>query len=231
LQQERVPMDYMTAKRLQIDLIAAGFDPGAIDGAAGPQTCAALRAFQAAHGLVSDGSAGPRTRAFLGNTPPWLRQAGQLLGTRERTGAADNPAILGWARALGLAYAGDSVPWCGLFVAHCLASVLPGTALPATPLWARSWARFGVTVPPVPGAIMVFWRGRRGAGSGHVGFHAGESADASRILGGNQSDGVSLTWLGKDRLLAARWPPGGVPVPAQAAWGLLSSGPLSVNEA
>ena len=113
-------MDYMTAKRLQIDLIAAGFDPGAIDGAAGPQTCAALRAFQAAHGLVSDGSAGPRTRALLGNTPPWLRQAGQLLGTRERTGAADNPAILGWARALGLAYVfGPGIWWVGSDVKRC----------------------------------------------------------------------------------------------------------------
>lgn len=224
-------MDLMTAKMLQIDLIAAGFDPGAVDGVAGPQTRAALRAFQAAHGMVSDGIAGPRTRAALGNMPPWLRQAGKLLGTRERAGAADNPAILAWARALGLTYAGDNVPWCGLFVAHCLASALPGMALPATPLWARSWARFGAAVPPLPGAIMVFWRGRRGAGGGHVGFHAGESADAYRILGGNQSDGVSLAWLGKDRLLAARWPPGEAPVTAQSARARLSPGLLSVNEA
>ncbi|MFZ4109880.1 MAG: TIGR02594 family protein [Polymorphobacter sp.] len=224
-------MDRMTAKMLQTDLIAAGFNPGAIDGAAGPQTRAALRAFQAAHGLVPDGIAGPRTRAMLGKTLPWMRQAGQLLGTRERAGAADNPAILGWARALDLAYAGDSVPWCGLFVAHCLASALPGVVLQATPLWARSWTRFGAAVPPMPGAIMVFWRGARGAGSGHVGFHAGESADAYHILGGNQSDGVSLAWLGKDRLLAARWPAGGVPVTAQPAQGLLSPGLLSVNEA
>ncbi len=176
-----------------------------------------------------DGTAGPVTLAALAAAiPPWLALAGALLGTSERAGAADNPVILSWARALGIAYAADSVPWCGLFVAHCLATAMPRIALPAQPLWARNWARFGTAVPPAAGAIMVF---RRGAGSGHVGFYAGESADAFRILGGNQSDGVSLAWLGKHRLLAARWP-------AEAgAWctgGAIITkrdGPLSRNEA
>lgn len=81
-----------------------------------------------------------------------------------------------------MAYAGNSVSWCGLFVAHCLFSAPPSVALQATILWTCSWARFKVDVAPVPGAIMVF---KRGAGSGHVDFHAGESVTAYRILGGN----------------------------------------------
>ncbi len=213
---------------LQADLVAAGFDPGAIDGVAGPRTGAALRVFQAANGLRVDGIAGPRTLALLAETPAWSRHAARLIGISERAGSADNPVILGWAKALGLAYASDSVPWCGLFVAHCLAGALPGAVLPATPLWARSWARFGMGVVPAPGAIMVF---RRGAASGHVGFHAGESTTAYRILGGNQGNGVSVAWLAKDRLLAARWPADAPPAVAQAAAMMRRPDVLSTNEA
>ncbi|HEY3495976.1 MAG TPA: hypothetical protein VGK73_14860, partial [Polyangiaceae bacterium] len=43
---------------------------------------------------------------------------------------------------------------------------------------------------------------------GHVGFYVGEDATAYQILGGNQANSVCLTWLAKDRLLAARWPKG-----------------------
>ena len=141
----------MTTKSLQAGLIAAGHDPGPVDGVAGPRTVAALRAFQLAHGVPPDGIVGAQTSALLGRTPPWFDLALGLLGTRERAGAADNPVILGWAKALGLAYAGDSVAWCGLVVAQCLAATLPGQALPAQPLWARAWTHFGQPVAPAPG--------------------------------------------------------------------------------
>jgi len=51
---------------LQSRLNAAGFNPGPIDGVFGPQTQAAVRAFQASRGLVADGIVGPRTWGALG---------------------------------------------------------------------------------------------------------------------------------------------------------------------
>jgi hypothetical protein len=42
-----------------------GFDPGAIDGAMGPDTRAAIKQFQDANGLTADGILGPKTQAAL----------------------------------------------------------------------------------------------------------------------------------------------------------------------
>jgi len=51
---------------LQTRLQAAGFPPGALDGAFGPGTHAALLAFQESASLLPDGIAGPQTLAALG---------------------------------------------------------------------------------------------------------------------------------------------------------------------
>ncbi len=53
-------------KAIQLVLQAAGFDPGEIDGVCGPQTIAAVVAFQTAKGLEVDGIVGPLTWAALG---------------------------------------------------------------------------------------------------------------------------------------------------------------------
>jgi uncharacterized protein (TIGR02594 family) len=137
---------------------------------------------------------------------PWYEEAKHLIGTREIAGMSDNPVIMEWADALDLEYSGDDVPWCGLFVAHCIGSALASEVLPGNPLGARQWEKFGESTTPRLGAVMVFWRVSTTCGKGHVGFYAGEDNNAFQILGGNQSNKVCLTWVGKNRFLGARWP-------------------------
>jgi uncharacterized protein (TIGR02594 family) len=208
-------------RNIQEVLKAKGFDPGSVDGIWGRNTIDALRKFQATNNLSVDGVFGPSTRRLLFTTAtheaavtpastdvllPWFEEAKHLLGTKEVKTSKSNQVILDWATDLDVHYPSDDIPWCGLFVAHCVGATLPQEALPGNPLGARQWQIFGDAVTPRTGAVMVFWREQRSGFKGHVGFYVGEDDTAFQILGGNQSDSVSLAWLAKDRLLAARWP-------------------------
>lgn len=204
-------------KRIQQALKGKGFDPGEIDGIWGRNTIAAVKQFQRQQGLEVDGIVGPQTTTalFSGAPPepsdatpllPWFEEAKHLMGTKEILGTKNNPVIMDWATDLDIRYAGDDVPWCGLFVAHCIGATLQQEVLPGNPLGARQWERFGDATMPSLGAVMVFWRESLASGKGHVGFYVGEDDTAYQILGGNQSDKVCLTWLSKDRFRSARWP-------------------------
>ncbi|MCX6977293.1 MAG: TIGR02594 family protein, partial [Verrucomicrobia bacterium] len=125
-------------------------------------------------------------------------------GVRETSGAANTPQILQWAAQTGLAsdYRADSIPWCGLFMAHI--ARVAGREVPPAPLWALSWARFGVEGgQPELGDVLVFMR----QGGGHVGLYIGEDSRCYHVLGGNQGDRVCITRIAKERLYAVRQPP------------------------
>lgn len=55
----------MTIKQIQCLLTYLGYEPGAIDGANGPNTRDAVKAFQRAEGLGVDGIAGSKTQSAL----------------------------------------------------------------------------------------------------------------------------------------------------------------------
>lgn len=215
---------------------------GRIDGACGPMTLNAFSDFKAAHGLRARPMPGPVTMASLwsadakpapapvanGNEPPWLVEARRLMGTREVPGARNNPVIMGWARDLDQWYPGDDVAWCGLFVAHCMAAGAPNVPQNFNRLGARAWLGYGEETSEYAGAIAVFWRTHpTKSWNGHVAIVTGTSDSAVRVIGGNQSDNVTETWIDRDRLLGYRAPPGWVGVTAPRA----RTGVLSTNEA
>ncbi|MBN9315991.1 MAG: TIGR02594 family protein [Devosia sp.] len=234
----------MNVLEIQQALHAKGFDPGPHDGIRGRRTIDAIMRFQAANGLVVDGIVGPVTAKVLFTTfkpsakpvvgveLPWYAEAWRLVGVTEDGSAGSNQQILAWARDLGIPYGDDEIPWCGLFVAHCIGSQLTNEPLPTGPLGARSWGRFGNEVKPQPGAVMVFWRGSKDGFKGHVGFYAGEEKGGPyHILGGNQMDKVCVTKVARDRFLHARWP-STVPAANGKALVVAADGkPVSTNEA
>lgn len=135
--------------------------------------------------------------------PAILTEAVRLFGTREGTGPVNNPVILDWAREVGGdvedVYKTDAVPWCGLFVAVCCHRA--GLDMPVHPLWALSWSAWGHPVDlPMLGDVLTFTR----PGGGHVGLYVGEDREAYHVLGGNQSDAVSVARIGKTRHYASR---------------------------
>ncbi len=231
-------------RAVQMALAALGISPGPIDGIPGPRTRAAIMQFQRERGLTADGIPGPLTRAQLfgeqARKPepakavpldmPWLIEAERLRGTREIGGRGNSPIIMDWAEDLDIAYSGDDVPWCGLFVAHCMRTGLPDTDLPANPLGARQWLSYGETAKPQLGAVLVFWRGSPSGWQGHVGFYWAEDEACFHVLGGNQSDAVTVTRIERRRLLGARWP-AGRPAPSIVRRASPAGKLISTNEA
>lgn len=164
----------------------------------------------------------------LASPPRMIAEALAEYGTVETPGAANNAKILSWAAEVGLkaVYTADSIPWCGLFMA--VVAKRAGKPLVSSPLWALSWAKFGVEAgQPRLGDVLTFTRN----GGGHVGLYVGEDGSAYHVLGGNQSDSVCITRIEKKRLYRVRRPAYNVmPASAQPIM-LAAAGALSQNEA
>ena len=212
-----MPVENVDYEAIQRRLHKLEYNPGPIDGVRGRLTINAIKLFQSQNDLVVDGLVGPNPRAalFRGSSPgiavthdlmPWMQEARRLIGLKEDVGPGSNPTLIDFGEALNIDYANDDVPWCGLFVAHCIGSSLPNEPLPTTPLLARAWRKFGQSCAPQSGAVLVFWRGSPDGIKGHVGFYEGEDPTHYHVLGGNQSDAVNVRRIERRRLLAARWP-------------------------
>jgi uncharacterized protein (TIGR02594 family) len=227
-------------KALQKELKNRGFDPGPVDGIVGRRTIAAVAAFQKAEGLDIKwpGTIGPKTLAALfGKKPeisplvskPWFDMALTKKGLHEDR---DNAELREFLRADGKTLGDPSkLPWCGDLLQTCIAMTLKEEIIPVNPYLARNWMKFGKACKPTLGAVVVFWRGKKDGYSGHVGFYAGESVDGKvlYVLGGNQSDQISVAPLKADRLLGARWPLTAAE-PAKPERPMMIGGKLSINE-
>ena len=204
---------------VQTRLADLSYYAGAIDGDAGAKTEAALTAFKQANGLAArpypciqtlhllyDDDAKPRAKPIVveGGEPAWMVEARSVKGLHE---AKSYSELSEWLRSDGSTL-GDprKLPWCGDFVQTAIALTLPNETIPANPYLARNWLKFGVETMPRLGAVLVFWRGSKNGVSGHVGFYVGQDPGTYHVLGGNQSNAVTITRIAKSRLLGARWP-------------------------
>ena len=150
---------------------------------------------------------------------PWLAEARKHLGQKEIYGPRHNPFIVGLWKFLGLPYRDDETPWCAGFVGGVLEKCKIKSSRSAM---ARSYQKWGVKIDrPIPGCIVVFWRGSPNGISGHVGFVTGLTREGHlKVIGGNQNDQVSeAVYAAKgqpgSRVLSYRWPLG-INVPSEA---------------
>ena len=218
---------------VQRRLRAHDFNPGVVDGIWGRNTMNAVIAFQSAKGLTANGQLNNATVAALRGTPnglpapakkeddapvpdifdrlPWMAIALRKKGMHEKINNFDLKKFL---KSDGKTL-GDpaKLPWCGDFVETCIALSLPSAVLPTNPYLARNWQKFGKAVDPCFGSILVFWRGKISGTSGHVGFYYSEDSTHYHVLGGNQSDRVTISKIAKNRLLSAQLPTVGGPYP------------------
>lgn len=184
--------------------------------------------------------------------PLTIKEGLGLFGTKEVVGRGSNKTIIGWRDELNgattngkpiiVGYSDDDIPWCGLFAAIVVFRRLKNILeVVKDPLWARNWAKYGVEVAkqvsgklinvagrtPSLGDILVFVRN----GGGHVGFYVGEDANYFHVLGGNQSNAVTITRIAKSRCIAVRRPPYKINPAGMRPFHLAASGGVSTNEA
>lgn len=198
---------------VQDRLAALGFYKGKTDGIRGPRTDAAIVAFKRSVGLSPRTFLGPLTyKALMGSAAgmakpelPWMAEAAHVRGLHE---ARDYGRLRDWFDKSVSWIDPRDVAWCGAFVATCFRQWDTDIALPENPLGARNWGKFGQRCEPQFGAVLTFWRGSRSGWKGHVGFYHGEDKTHFHVLGGNQSNAVTVTRIAKNRLLMARWPSG-----------------------
>lgn len=217
---------------LQQRLLELGFDPGPVDGLKGPRTDAAVVAFKRSVGLRARPYVGPITWAALmdradDSEVPWMSEALRMKGLHEQR---DVTRLSAWFDKSVSWIDPREIPWCGAFVATCMRKWDANIELPGNPLGARAWSGFGVYCRPQFGAVLTFWRGKPSGWKGHVGFYYGEDETAYHVLGGNQSNAVTITRVSKKRFLESRWPMG-FPQTKRTVWLNAKGQPLSHNEA
>ena len=145
----------------------------------------------------------------------WMEMAWAELGQSEIKGPIANPRIRAMFADAGHPHTvSDEVPWCAAFVG----AVLTRSGIkPTGSLMARSYLAWGAPLQvPREGCIVVLTRGSNPA-AGHVGFFVGSRDGYVTVLGGNQSDRVSVQDFSEAGVLGYRWPTSVAAAPVQPA--------------
>ena len=136
------------------------------------------------------------------NCPPWVLLALREIGTKEMVGDVANHEIVSYWRDARITphVFSDEIAWCAAFAGAMLER--SGFNSSRSGL-ARSYSRAPfVSVPYRFGAIAVY-SSTRGAWAGHVGFALNARGV---LLGGNQSDSVSVATYDTSTLVGYFWP-------------------------
>lgn len=207
----------MTFERwLQTRLVAHGY-PVQVDGDWGRNSIEATKRYQKSQGLPVTGVADAATINALKRDPdristpaveppaetmpPWMAEMHRRMGLHEVRDKAKLIDFLKIGKFLGDP---SSLPWCGDMVESCIAKTLPSELLPSNPFFAQNWSKFGRdTGSPIVGAVGVI---KWSASSGHVGFVAGVDGTKVVLLGGNQSNAITLASFPRSKFIAFRWP-------------------------
>ncbi len=140
-----------------------------------------------------------------GEGPKWYQIALREMetGVDEIPGAlAHNPRIVEYHAATSLSATDDETPWCSSFANWCMMKASQDRTNSAA---ARSWLNWGVKLEaPRKGCVVVFSR-PPSPSSGHVAFFEEIRGERIFVLGGNQSNQVSIASYPDSRLLAYRW--------------------------
>lgn len=182
----------------------------------------------------------------VGVLPRTIQEALPLLGVQEVVGRGSNKTIIGWRDELNQdgiqisGYSDDDIPWCGLMAA--IVAHRADKEVPAMPLWARNWAKFGEPVAERRGGKLIYLDGKvpslgdcmvyeRPGGGGHVEWYIAETKTAFIGIGGNKSNAVRIGGIAKARCIAVRRPVMKNPPASVRPYFVTTAGALTQNEA
>jgi len=131
--------------------------------------------------------------------------AADELGVKEIAGKENNPRIIEYHKATSLKASADEIAWCASFINWCCLQVgVKGTNSAA----ARSFLNWGKKIElseAVTGDVVIFKRGNS-EWQGHVALYVGHDHTSVRVLGGNQSNAVTVTTYPRVKVLGIRRP-------------------------
>ena len=130
-------------------------------------------------------------------------EALKYYGLAETPGPKTTPTIKKMLDELGYPFSDDETSWCGTFMSWVTKQC--GLPHPAKGYGAKEWLNWGQSIQtPEMGDVAVFWRVSPTDWQGHVALFVNRVGDTVYILGGNQSNQVSIMGMPANRLLGYR---------------------------